>query len=320
MMSKRNLVLLLLLLLQVVIIAVINRPGRDLGPAQVAFLDGVNVEQISGLSIIGPDKQTTTLNKSEQGWLIGSADGLPVDPQKIEKALTKLTSLASNHLVTRTPASHNRFQVGESRFNQQVTLTLADGSKKGLYLGTAPSYKSVHLRAAGDDRVYLVNDFSTWQLPLEASGWWQSRYVDLDEETLTEVRLVNSHGELVLRKVLDKGWQLDQMPVGKKRDASRVQELINKMDQINLSEYLGREEKEEYGLGDPLATVTLVGKDEKVVLAVGTQDSENKTYVLKSSASPFYVRASSFTLNPLLDATVESLLQDETVEQGAGGK
>jgi hypothetical protein len=312
--------LLLLLLLQVVIIAVINRPGRDSGPAAVTFLDSITPEQITGMSITDPDGQVTTLNKNEQGWAITSADGLPVDPQKIEKALTKLTSMASDHLVTRTPASHNRFRVGAKRFNQQVTIILADTTKKTLYLGTAPSYKSVHVRADGDDQVYLVNDFSTWQVPLEASGWWQSRYVDLDEETLVEARLVNSHGELVLRKDQDKGWQLDQVPAGRELDGSKVQELINKMDRIILSEYLGRDEKDEYGLVAPLATLTLVGKDEKVVLAVGTQDRENKTYVVKSSASPFYVRASSFTLNSLLDATGESLLQGETDAKDVTGK
>ncbi|HIJ78349.1 MAG TPA: DUF4340 domain-containing protein [Deltaproteobacteria bacterium] len=318
-MSKRNLALLLLLLLQVVVIGFINRPGINSAPARVAFWEGVKVEQITGLSMLGSDGRSIILNKGEQGWTIASADHLPVDPQKMKQALGKLTALASDHLVTRTPASHNRFQVGVNRFNQQVTLLLADGGKKSLFLGTSPSYKSVHVRAAGDDLVYLVKDFSTWQVPLEESGWWQSRYLDLAEETLSEVRVVNRHGELVLRKGQDNGWQLDQVPAGKTADPGKVQELVNKLDQLNLTEYLGRDDKEQYDLLDPVAVLTLVGKDEKVVLAVGALDSESKTLVIKSSASPFYVRASSFTLNPLLEATVASLLRDDK-EKDATGK
>ncbi|MGV1100722.1 DUF4340 domain-containing protein [Thiovibrio sp. JS02] len=320
-MTKRNSILLALLLLQLGVIAIFSLVGRNDQPPQVVFFAGLEPSRITGLSITGEEERSTVLRKTDSGWLISSEGDLPADPAKIDTALKTLTALKAQRLVTRTRESHNRFLVGEKKYLQRITLTLADGQEQSIYLGTAPSYKSTHLRAAGDDRVYLVNDFSAWDLPPEASAWWLADYVDLPDDGLAEVRITNAQGILILKKDGNGAWRLQGLPP-EAIDPAKTQALVDGARRITLSEYLGRENRNEYGLNPPAASVTLVGKSGETTLLIGAKDAAGSTSVLKSSASPFYVRASNTALTGILAARADGLLgteekKDETPTGGA---
>lgn len=314
MMSKRNIALLVLLFVQILWIANVYRPDRHSGPARVSFFKDIAADRITGLAITGEEGEILSLAKVKEGWVIRSADNLPVDSKKLDKLLSKLVALSSDRLVTRTTASHSRFRVAEGRFNQKVSLTLADGSERAIFLGTAPSYKSTHVRVAGEDPVYLVTDFSSWEVSQEPSAWWKQEYVDIDERSLKQVRISNDHGELVLTWK-DDGWQVEGLADGKAADSGRIEDLISRACRVNLTEYLGRDQKDEFRLDKPRARLTLQTADATVTLAIGAKDADDNTHVMKSSASEFYVRGSDFALAPILEADHEKLRQAESGKQ-----
>lgn len=297
----RNAALLALLLLQGALIAFVYLGGRSGDPDQLpAFFPGLDPESIVGLRLVDGESGATVLEKEGQGWVVRSADNLPADPARIKQVLEKLVSLRAERLVARTRESHGRFLVGKNKYERLVTLTLADGTGKSLYLGSAPSYKSTHVRMEGDDRVYLLKEFSGWEIPRDLSSWWLADYVDLADQALGEVRVTNSSGSVVLRRDNGDTWRVEGLPAGKSPDPARVQEFIDGVRHITLSEYLGTEEQKEYGLASPRATLTLVGRDgNSTVLAIGARDEVSGTFFMKSSASPFYARGSAAVLAPL---------------------
>ncbi|HSR35985.1 MAG TPA: DUF4340 domain-containing protein, partial [Desulfurivibrionaceae bacterium] len=207
--------------------------------------------------------------------------------------------------------AHNRFQVGASRFGQKVVLTLVAGGERILYLGSSPNYTSAHVRAEGDDRVYLVNELAGWQVPADEQFWWQREYVAMAPEELREITLVNRAGTIRLVKS-GKEWQLAEASAGQVLDAARVQEFVTAASRVALTDYLGQEAKKEYGLDTPTATLTLTSKAGAVTLTIGakseTAEQLGGSYVMKSSASPFYVRGGGGILAPMVERKVADLL------------
>lgn len=313
--SKRNLILLALLLLQGALIAFVYLGGREKSGPLPALFPGLEPSAVQGLRIVDREGGATVLGKGEEGWLIISADGLPADPARVGRVLEQLAGMRGDRLVARNRESHGRFLVGENRYDRLLTLTMADGSEKRLYLGSSPAYKSTHVRLEGEDLVYLLNNFASWEIPQDVSSWWLADYIDLADQDLQEVRLVNPVGGLVLVRDDDGAWRAGELGAGPNLDPARVQEFIDAARHISLSEYLGREEQEEYGLTSPRALLTLVDRSgSSITLAIGARDEVSSTYHLKSSSSPFYARAGAAVLAPLLEARPEKLLAGEKKE------
>ncbi|MFZ5775916.1 MAG: DUF4340 domain-containing protein [Thermodesulfobacteriota bacterium] len=305
-MNRRNLFLVILLAVQLALLAILSFTNGKGDAQRLTFLAGVTPERITGLEIDGEGGKGLRLARAADGWRITSQDNLPVEQERIDKALATLTALSSNQLVTRTSESHGRFLVAEQRFRQRLTVRLGDGSKKVLYLGSAPSFKATHVRLEGDQRIFLVRDFSALDLPLEAASWWKSGYVDVPEDTLTRIRIANSHGTLVLSRQPGGKWEMTE-PKGTV-DPARAQALVDKVRRIVLSEYLGQEDKDAHGLKTPTATLSLTTEAGEIVLRVGAADPSGTGLVIKSSASPSFARASKAALAGVLDARAEALL------------
>ncbi len=320
MLTKRNLVLLGLLCLQVVLIAIVYMPRSQSGPTKV-FFPGLKPEAVSRLTVATPDGKSVTITRQGAGWIVDTPAQYPADPDKVQNILTRLAGLHSDRLVAQTKEAHDHFLVGK-QFGQKVTLTLAAGGERILYLGTSPSYAATHVRADGDDKVYLVSDLAGWQVPADEKFWWQRDYLVANPEELHEIRLVNHAGSLDLIRNAQ-GWQLAAGQAGQALDQGKVQTFVNAVSRIALTEYLGREEKKEYELAKPAATLTLVGKGGTMTLVVGAKDEKaglGGSYVMKSSASPFYVQGGSGVLAPLVARKVGDLLAGGGAADGKEGK
>ncbi len=304
---KMNIVLFFLLLCQLLIIGYVYRPGREAGPPTVIFFKDLSPEQVVRLVIADDEANSIELVRDGQKWVIASQDDLPVDAAKVETFVKKLLGLQSSRVVTQTKASHDRLEVG-GNFVRKITLEGQDGKTRNLILGTAPSYQTVHVRLDDDNMVYLVKDFSSWEIMTAPSSWWKSAYVDVDREQLVKLSLTNRNGQVTLIKDSETGqWRFadeNAAPV----DRDKVRTLVDQVCRIPVSEYLGREEQPEYGLKKPAAQLILATNDQEIRLSVGaTKDKEADFSVLKSSASPFYAKAGKYVVAPLLDGKRKDL-------------
>lgn len=320
-MKKRSAFILIgLFIIQALITYLVYRTGEGSAPPERQFFPGMLQEEVQRLVISDPES-TVALRKGADGWFIDAVAAYPADEEKIMVFLDKVKELRSSHLVGRTKSSHARFHLTGQKHDRRIDLELKDEKIITFFMGSAPTYRTTHVRMAEDDAVYLVKNFSAWEAPLDESAWWQTAFVTVNEQDVDEVFLENSHGGFRLVRS-GEVWRMGDANEEKAEvvalDETAVQEFIEKTLDISLSSYLGRELLPEYGLEQPSARLILKSADRNVMVAVGNKLDDSGEYAVKSSESPFVVQIAPYMIEALLEQKKETLFQkQDSTEEAA---
>ncbi len=242
-------------------------------------------------------------------WLVDREHKYPADPGKVENFIGKLLKLKSNRLVTTTAASHVRLKVADQVFNKKVTIAAGDRHIT-LFFGTSPTNKTLHVRLDKENEVYLARGLSAWEIQANSASWWLGQYIDLPADKIASLAVTNGQGSFTLEHKDDKTWGLagDDAAIAPKA----VEAFVGKATSLNLLKYLGQQDKKEYGLAKPAATLVYTEKDgSKITLAIGPKNADENNYVLKADSSPFYVSAASYVIDPLLQQKASSFAGPE---------
>ncbi len=319
-MNRSNVALSVLLVIQLALVGLALRPSTTAPPKEKNFLDGIGKEAVTALEI--RDENTTLrLEKQDNGWIVKADHDYPADSGKIDKLVAKLVGLASNRLVARTPASHVRLKVADEVFNRKLTVTAGEQSQT-LFFGSSPSYKTLHVRLAGEEEVYLVKDLSVWELQTTKESWWTTRYLDVNTADLARLELENRAGKLVLERDKDaeSPWRLASAP-DKTLDPQAVEDLLNAACRLNLLSYLGTEDSDTYGLDKPAITLRLATKEGRsVTVRIGPKRKDENDHVAKREDSPFYVSVAAYAVEKLLDKKAENLVAAAPKNNDKGGE
>jgi hypothetical protein len=333
MMNHRNKILLAALLVQLVIIFFVYRADQPPATPELAFFPALAADEIETMTITDENGGMIRLARDELGWLIAathtvatvqSSDApilleppLPADGAKVQVFARHLAEFKPTRLVTRTRASQSRLKVSEEQFVRRIELTKRGGRTVTLFLGSSPSFKAIHARIGGESEVYLAEGITAWETDTELSSWWRNDYMDLEPSELQEVSLVNANGSIKMRRDGEKGWQLAGAAEGEKIVGELLEEFLYRIGYIPLFDYLAREGRGNtpYGLEPPEARLTLDTGNEKIEIMIGPEEEESGLRVVKSSASPFYVRVASPRLSTILNQKRTDLLFRE---QGGG--
>ncbi len=308
-MNRANKILALLLAAQLALLAYVYRPGQESAPPKMQFFSDVQADQVTGLTVADA-KQAVTIDKETNGWVIDSPQHYPADKGKVEKLIKKLVDLTSSRLVARTRASHRRLKVADDDFNRKVTLHLGKGDDRVLLLGSAPNYKTIHVRRGDDDKVYLAKGLADWEAQADQHSWFDTNYVDVKPDDLLQVTLTNSHGRIALQRDKDKKWQATGVGPGMVLADEPLTDFLNRVSLIQLDSFLERGgDEKKYGLDKPVATLQITTASGTITLKVGEENAIKEEYAMKSSDSPFVVRANGYQVKGLLDAKLGELLK-----------
>jgi hypothetical protein len=317
--NNTNRTLLGLLVLQAFILLGIGltQGSSDLD-VQTRVLVSVEPERVSRLQIQGQGDEAVTLKRSGNDWVLASADDFPAKSDAVEEAVEKLSELRSRNRVLSSSRYHDKLEVSEESFQRKVTVTAAE-DELVFYLGTAPSFKNTHIRLAGEDDVYLVNDFGTSDLAARAWNWVDRSYVEIPESDLWTVAVDNENGSFRLeRDPATDAWAA--LGTAEELDSTEVDEVLRAVRTVNLQEPVSRTISPEFGLDRPVVTATLtVGSStiagtppktvETRVLEVGAEAEGGRRYV-KASDREYVVTVNASSLKPLLKTTLEDLLPE----------
>ena len=186
-----------------------------------------------------------------------------------------------------------------------------------LYLGTSPSYQSIHARAGKSDEVYLLRDLALWEVPAEASGWWQSSILDQDPKQLLAVELVNQQGSLKLqRSALTEPWLLSASQTAP--DPQKTEDFLAGLSRVAINEVVA--DPAWRPKGTPVATLKLKSGEREEELQVWPRPDENSDYPVKLAGSEFYAKAGSYAVQGLLNAKPEILLPSQEQKESAPEK
>lgn len=326
-MKRHHQILTGILIIQIALSVVVFWPKSATAGGEPLFPD-LEAGDIVSLTITDADDNNITLQKvTGEGstelaevWVLPDAGDYPAQADKIVPLLEKIAGLTTGRLVTRTDASHKRLQVASDDFVSRINFETADGTpgRHTLYLGSSPSYGATHFRLDRQNETYLTSDVSTWDANTSAASWVDTSYVNLDEERLTRVTLENANGTFVFTRDDAGEWTLAGLEANEELASGKVTTLVNRATSVTLLRPLGTEEDTAYGLDSPLATVTLEMDDETVILQVGAQDADDSSYIVKSSASPYYVRVAEYNVKPLVENKRDDFLQLPPTPTAAG--
>lgn len=300
-MKYRNPILAGLLAVQIVLIAIVFWPRSAPAATGEPVFPGLEVGDVVGLTIAGSDGDDLVLRRVDGEWVMPDADGYPAREQAITSAVEKLIGLTTGRMVTRTSGSHRRLGVAGDDFVARVTLETAGGAEQTLYLGTSPSYGTVHFRVAGEDEVYLTDELGNWEANTAASAWIDTAYLSVDRSAVTELTLENEHGTFTFVRNEEDEWVLEGLEEDEEPATGTINAVVSRATSVTMIRPLGTEEDKAYGLDEPAVSVTMETEDGTVTLLVGARASEEDDYVAKASDSPYYVLVSPYSVEPLVE-------------------
>ncbi len=311
-MNRLNQILIGLLALQVVVAAVVLWPRPSTTGEGESLFPDVEADRIVALSITAGDGQSLQLARQDGQWVLPKAGDYPVQEDKVPPVLEKISSLQAERLVTETSGSHKRLQVAEDSYERLIEFELDDGTRHQLYLGTSPSFGVAHVRAAGQDEVYLTSELSAQDIGAAAADWVERTYLEIPRDEIVAVSLENNQGRLEFRKD-GETWTMAGLEEGETLDEAGINTLVSRVATVTLLEPLGKEEQTSYGLQQPSAVVTVetqseTGGNRTYTLRVGAQDPADNSYVLISSESPYYVRVTEFAVRDLVEQDRDDFL------------
>lgn len=325
-MTGLNKILAALVVAQAGLLVGLQMQGEDtLKVTSVTVLEGLDTSKVTRLSIwgapkegSGPAQESVVLDKVNGAWTIGSTDGFAADGKKVDELLKTLQSLRSQTVVLEGAAYHAKLEVSADKFQRKVTLQAGETTQT-FFVGSSPSFKNVHVRVEGSDQVLLVNEFGSAQIGSRAWHWVDRTYQDIPEDQVWQVRVSNAKGSLQLDKdPTSLAWAV--LGQDGEVDTAAVKSLVGKARTVNIEAPVGKTEAPEYGLGTPLATVTLTTgtstiagapppSTSEVVVKVGKKIEADNQYYLKASNNPYVVKVAAWAVTPLLEKGKEDLVK-----------
>jgi len=310
-MNRTQRILFGVLVAQVALAVALLWPRPAPAGAGGAPLLGVKADEITSLAVRDSQGNSVKLARSGAGWVMPDAGDYPADLTKIQPVLAGLVEMKAGRLVAQTPAAHRRLQVADDAFSRRIDVETPAGTKT-VFMGTSGGAGSSHVRLDGQDQVYLVSGLADSGLGADAASWTNPAYFVVPQEDVVALTLSNASGQWSFSKGADGQWALQGIAPGENLNPQSVEELLNAASYVRLARPLGKTEDPAYGLAQPSAVVTLVAKaeggDKNYTLAIGAQDPTDKTYVVKSSESPYFVRVAEFGLKDLVETKREGFL------------
>jgi hypothetical protein len=296
--TRRNQILAALAVVQVIVVAIVLYPRSNASAATTEpLLPDVATGALTAFTITDGDGKSLALAKDGDKWVLPNADGYPADETKVEELLEKLGHVTGGHLATKTSGSHRRLKVHDEEFERRLDLTM--GGEHVLLVGSSVGSRSSHVRLDGANEVYLAKGISSWQMSVTENSWIDTVYLKIEKDDITHVLLRNDNGVLEFDKSDEGVWSLAGVDAGDFKD-TKLTTLLNRVSSLRMSKPLGREEKPEYGLAQPAATVTVttkVGEDgeDTYTVKVGARASDDDDFVVRSSTSNYHVEVSKWT-------------------------
>lgn len=152
---------------QVVLAAVLFSSGKQAAVPVNEPLLTFDSGAVNKLEIVG-EEETRVLEKNGNQWQLD--DDLPVSNERVTDLLKQIADLRTGWPVANTKEAHKRFQVTDESFVRKVRLFDGDKELAMMYVGSAPSFRNVHLRAAGSDEIYALK-FDDLLLPMSRDAW-----------------------------------------------------------------------------------------------------------------------------------------------------
>jgi hypothetical protein len=313
-MEKTIRILTIVLVAQLLLAAGMSFTGPNLAAAHPDTpLLTLGDQPVDHVTIEGPEGARVVLAKQDQGWVLPGDGGYPADRTQVDTLISRLEGLKRGLPVATTSGALTRFKVSDDSFERRLLLAHGDDTLATLYLGSSPGMRHVHARTGKDDAVYSV-DFGVYEAPVNAGDWENKAILQFPQDSLETIEVAgltlhrapaatpNQAAGEAGKPAGTAGWQVDGAGQGEVGNPAGAQDLAGKLAQLRIGAVLGTEAKPEYGLDQPVLTLSVTRKGgTQLDYRLGPTGKEGYA-VLKSSARPEYFRLPGYTADALIKA------------------
>jgi hypothetical protein len=207
------------------------------------------------VELLGDEDRKVTLVREGDDWSIEELDGFPADASKVDELIDSLRELKVRRPVVTGSGYHGSFKVKDDD-NEGRVKVWGEGDDKAradLILGSSPNYRAVNVRRAGEDPVYEVREFATYDVSADTGRWIQKSLLDVPADDVTGLTVSNAAGTVELVRE-DGTWRAAGLDDA--LDADAVDDLVRAASSVQLANGIGARDDAAQGF-DGGVTVTL---------------------------------------------------------------
>lgn len=276
-----------------------------------------DIGSVDRISLEGPEGEQLLLARTESGWELPDQGSFPADAHRVNRLLERIEGLQAGLAVATSEEAQERFKVGDESFERKLVLTQGDEELATLYLGSSPRLRHIHARRGDDDAVYVVQ-LAAHDFPLDGEDWQDKAVLQFEREQIVSIELADLRIE---RRAADleggetKGeWQAT-LNKGESLNTEAAGKLAAELAGLRVGEVLGREARAEFGMEEPILSITVNRRDGKAVQYQLGKSPDTEEYTLKTSTRPEYFRLPSFRAQALVDAAKRETLVGATTAE-----
>ncbi len=157
--------------------------GAAAGAAAATAPGGANATAPGGASAT---LAKVELAKQDGKWVLPDYFNAPVDKFKLNDVLDELSDLKRGLPVATTSSALDRFKLMDDNFERRLTLSAGKKVLSTVYFGSSAGARKTDARTARDHAVYDV-DLATYELPTQASQWFDAGMLESDADALSQV-------------------------------------------------------------------------------------------------------------------------------------
>jgi hypothetical protein len=161
--------------------------------------------------------------------------------------------------------------------------------------------------------VYLASDLSAQDVSPRPSTWVDTVYLSIPRERIVALALENENGTFEFEVGEGGAWTMSGLAPDETASGNNIESLVSRVSSLRMLRPLGTQVQDAYGLQSPGAVVRVHTQDEEgasktTVLQVGAVGDE-EGYVVKSSASDYYVRVAEYAVQDMLEKARQDFLE-----------
>ena len=255
------------LLAEAVFSAGMNKTVNDL---RVRDLMAFKLDDVQKLIIARDNGQTMEIDRDGDHWKIVKPGPYAADDMAVRTALSTLVNAKASDFIADAPGTVTQY--GLEKPHLTATVVLNNGDQQSMLFGFKQSEQGksgIYVRRGERAPVYAVAEYVMSSLDKPALDFRDRTIVKVDPEAVATVQVKNSDGEFTLKRA---GTDWNVIAGGKTTEADIpvVERLLNQLRDLKGQSIVAdpMPSAQPFGLDNPAAEITLIGKDGKELGAV----------------------------------------------------
>lgn len=264
--------------------------GKSKSKSLRSVLVNIDTTLVTKLEVIGKGSQAM-VNKVNGTWQVSLDNGqvVPADANAVMNALNALNGIKPARMATRKKEKWAEYQVDS--VGTEVKVYTGTEKSTEIILGKlgVSGQRSYHtfVRLAGDDEVYVADNFMAFSVPSETSAYRNNTVTKINKDSLASIEFTYPTDTSFRLEKIGDSWMANGNPT----DSTKVEKFVRGLGNISSRNFMNTSNE----LEEPIYRAKYSLKNGEEVSLHAFEHLQG--LVLKSSANPTSYFADSAAFN-----------------------